>query len=107
MPRAASSARDRDARHLLPSEQGAFERSRRRRPKGPATAKADQQSRCALKLEIVHSARYRYTGPIAETFMEVRLQPMDGRGQRFLDFQLELRHGVGAGSYVDGYGNQG
>jgi transglutaminase-like putative cysteine protease len=59
-----------------------------------------------LKLEIVHSTRYRYTGPIAETVMEVRLQPMDGGGQRCLDFQLELSHGVEARSYIDGYGNR-
>jgi transglutaminase-like putative cysteine protease len=38
--------------------------------------------------------------------MEVRLQPMDGGGQRCLDFQLELSHGVEARSYVDGYGNR-
>jgi transglutaminase-like putative cysteine protease len=59
-----------------------------------------------MKLEIVHSTRYRYTGPIAETVMEVRLQPMDGGGQRCLDFNLELSHGVEARSYVDGYGNR-
>jgi transglutaminase-like putative cysteine protease len=59
-----------------------------------------------MKLEIVHTTRYRYTGPIAETVMEVRLQPMDGGGQRCLDFHLELSHGVEARSYVDGYGNQ-
>jgi transglutaminase-like putative cysteine protease len=58
-----------------------------------------------LKLEIVHSTRYRYTGPIAETVMEVRLRPMDGNGQRCLDFNLELSHGVKANSYMDGYGN--
>jgi transglutaminase-like putative cysteine protease len=38
--------------------------------------------------------------------MEVRLQPMEGGGQRCLDFQLELSHGVEASSYVDGYGNR-
>ncbi len=58
-----------------------------------------------MKLEIVHSTRYRYTAPIAETVMEVRLQPMDGNGQRCLDFRLELSHGVKASSYTDGYGN--
>jgi transglutaminase-like putative cysteine protease len=56
-------------------------------------------------LEIVHSTRYRYTGPIAETVMEVRLQPMDGNGQRCLDFRLELSHGVRPRAYRDGYGN--
>ena len=59
-----------------------------------------------MKLEIIHSTRYRYTGPIAETVMEVRLQPMEGGGQRCLDFHLELSHGVEASSYVDGYGNR-
>jgi transglutaminase-like putative cysteine protease len=58
-----------------------------------------------MKLEIMHSTRYRYTGPIAETVMEVRLRPMDGNGQRCLDFNLELSHGVKARSYMDGYGN--
>jgi transglutaminase-like putative cysteine protease len=58
-----------------------------------------------MKLEIMHSTRYRYTGPIAETVMEVRLRPMDGNGQRCLDFNLELSHGIKANSYMDGYGN--
>ena len=58
-----------------------------------------------MKLEIVHSTRYRYTGPIAETVMEVRLQPMDGDGQRCISFRLELSHGVKPRTYVDGYGN--
>jgi len=58
-----------------------------------------------VKLEIVHSTRYRYTAPIAETVMEVRLRPMDGNGQRCLEFRLELSHGVKARAYVDGFGN--
>lgn len=58
-----------------------------------------------MKLEIVHSTRYRYSGPIAETVMEVRLRPMDGNGQRCLSFHLELSHGLKSRSYVDGYGN--
>ncbi len=53
----------------------------------------------------MHSTRYRYTGPIAETVMEVRLQPMNGNGQRCLDFSLELSHGVPARTYTDGFGN--
>lgn len=58
-----------------------------------------------MKLDIVHSTRYRYTGPIAETVMEVRLRPMDGSGQRCVDFKLELSHGIKPRSYIDGYGN--
>ena len=58
-----------------------------------------------MKLEIVHTTRYRYSAPIAETVMEVRLRPMDGNGQRCVDFHLELSHGVKPHTYVDGYGN--
>jgi transglutaminase-like putative cysteine protease len=58
-----------------------------------------------VRLEIVHSTRYRYTAPIAETVMEVRLQPMDGNGQRCLDFRLELSHGIKPRTYMDGFGN--
>jgi transglutaminase-like putative cysteine protease len=58
-----------------------------------------------LRLEIVHSTRYRYSSPIAETVMEVRLRPMDGNGQRCVDFRLELSHGVRPREYRDGYGN--
>lgn len=58
-----------------------------------------------MKLEIVHSTRYRYTGPIAESSMEVRLRPMDGNGQRCLEFGLELSSGIKPHAYIDGYGN--
>lgn len=58
-----------------------------------------------MKLEIVHTTRYRYTGPIAETVMEVRLRPMDGNRQRCVDFELELSSGLRSRTYVDGFGN--
>jgi transglutaminase-like putative cysteine protease len=58
-----------------------------------------------MKLEIVHSTRYRYTGQIAESVMEVRLRPMDGSGQRCDDFALELSSGIKPRTYIDGYGN--
>ena len=47
-----------------------------------------------MKVEIVHSTRYQYSGAIAETVMEVRLRPMDGAGQRCVDFALELSSGI-------------
>lgn len=58
-----------------------------------------------MKLHIVHSTNYQYSAPIAETVMEVRLRPMDGAGQRCLDFSLELSSGLKARTYMDGYGN--
>ncbi len=58
-----------------------------------------------MKLEIVHSTRYKYSGPIAETVMEVRLRPMDGNGQRCLEFDLDVSSGIEPRTYRDGYGN--
>jgi transglutaminase-like putative cysteine protease len=58
-----------------------------------------------MKLEVVHSTHYRYSGPIAETVMEVRLRPMDGLGQRCLEFELDVSAGITPRSYQDGYGN--
>jgi transglutaminase-like putative cysteine protease len=58
-----------------------------------------------MKLDIIHTTRYRYSGPIAETVMEVRLRPMDGNGQRCLEFELELSHGIKPRTYMDGFGN--
>ena len=58
-----------------------------------------------MKLEIVHSTHYEYSGRIAESVMEVRLRPMDGAGQRCDDFTLELGSGIKPRTYVDGYGN--
>jgi transglutaminase-like putative cysteine protease len=58
-----------------------------------------------MRLEIVHTTRYRYSGPIAETVMEVRLRPMDGNGQRCIEFNLEISSGIQPRAYRDGYGN--
>ncbi len=58
-----------------------------------------------MRLEIVHSTHYRYTGPVAETTMEVRLHPMDGGPQRCLEFELAVSSGVQPRTYRDGYGN--
>src|SRR6266550_5329736 len=58
-----------------------------------------------MRLEIVHTTRYRYSGPIAETVMELRLRPMDGNGQRCLEFDLEVSSGIKPRTYRDGYGN--
>src|SRR3989441_4042868 len=101
MPRGAAVAGDRLARDLLPPEQSAGDRRRRGRARHAAAAAAGSR----VKLEIVHSTRYRYSTPTAETVMEVRLRPMDGNGQRCLDFKLELSHGAKARTYVDGFGN--
>jgi transglutaminase-like putative cysteine protease len=58
-----------------------------------------------MKLEVTHSTRFRYSGQIAETVMEVRLRPMDGLGQRCVEFELDVSAGIQPRSYRDGYGN--
>ncbi len=58
-----------------------------------------------MKLEVVHSTRYKYSSPIAETVMEVRLRPMEGNGQRCLEFKLDVSSGIKPRDYRDGYGN--
>ena len=58
------------------------------------------------RYEIEHSTRFEYTAPITETMMELRLRPLDGAGQRCLDFQLEVSPRTKVGSFHDGYGNE-
>ena len=57
------------------------------------------------RFEILHSTRFRYSVPIAETIMELRLRPMDGSGQRCLQFDLDISPKITPGTYRDGYGN--
>src|SRR5712664_3610633 len=96
--RSAAPARGRHARGVLPSEQGPGQRDGRR-------GQGDAPAAAAMKLEIVHETRYRYVSPIAETVMEVRLQPMEGNGQRCVKFDLDVSSGLEPRAYRDGYGN--
>jgi transglutaminase-like putative cysteine protease len=57
------------------------------------------------RFEIEHTTRFEYTGPITETMMELRLMPLDGRGQRLLEFALAVSPRVKLTTYADGYGN--
>jgi transglutaminase-like putative cysteine protease len=53
----------------------------------------------------MHLTRYRYSGPISETHMELRLRPANGLGQKVTAFELELRPECQVREYVDGFGN--
>jgi transglutaminase-like putative cysteine protease len=57
------------------------------------------------RFEIEHTTRFAYTGPITETMMELRLMPLDGPGQRLLEFRLQTVPGAKLATYRDGYGN--
>jgi transglutaminase-like putative cysteine protease len=58
------------------------------------------------RFEIEHTTDFVYSGPITETMMELRLMPLDGPGQRLLDFTLRINPQVKVATYQDGYGNQ-
>jgi len=57
------------------------------------------------RFEIEHTTRFAYSGPITETMMELRLTPLDSRGQRLLEFKLDINPRVKVATYNDGYGN--
>jgi len=57
------------------------------------------------RYEVEHRTRFDYTAPITETVMELRLTPLEGGGQRLLDFSLEVSPRVKLATYRDGYGN--
>src|SRR5690349_3851297 len=95
MPRPSTPAGASAERNVFPSEQG---------PDGHR-GRSGTGDAAAMKLEIMHSTHYQYSAPIAESAMEVRLQPMDGAGQRCIHFALEISSGVKARTYIDGYGN--
>jgi len=57
------------------------------------------------RFQVEHRTRFDYTAPITETVMELRLTPLDGGGQKLVDFALEVTPKVKLATYVDGYGN--
>lgn len=58
-----------------------------------------------MRLEVTHRTVLEYSEPVAETYMELRLQPREGGGQRVLSFELEIVPRAQLRTYVDGFGN--
>ena len=58
-----------------------------------------------MRLHVSHVTRYRYTAPITETHMEVRLRPSEEGGQRLASFDMDVFPGTLVREYVDGFGN--
>ncbi|MHB8508692.1 MAG: transglutaminase family protein [Candidatus Dormibacteria bacterium] len=56
-------------------------------------------------LEVTHTTRFSYSARIAETVMEVRARPLDGLGQRCLEFRLDVQPESRVSHYRDGFGN--
>ncbi len=57
------------------------------------------------RLEITHTTRLTYREAIAETYMEMRVRPLDDGGQRCRDFSLDVRPAATVRGYRDGFGN--
>lgn len=57
------------------------------------------------RLEVVHRTLLDYASPIGETYMELRLRPLDGGGQVVEEYELATVPPAELRSYVDGFGN--
>ena len=55
---------------------------------------------------IRHLTRFRYSGPVSESIMEVRMQPRNESTQRCLTFQLSVSPRARVFNYRDSSGNQ-
>jgi transglutaminase-like putative cysteine protease len=58
-----------------------------------------------MKLQVSHRTMLTYERPIAETHMELRVQPRAGAGQRVERFELVVEPRSRVRSYRDGFGN--
>jgi transglutaminase-like putative cysteine protease len=59
-----------------------------------------------MLLSITHLTSYQYSGDVTESYMELRLRPWNGVGQRVHSYQLDVQPASRVRSYVDGFGNQ-
>jgi transglutaminase-like putative cysteine protease len=57
-------------------------------------------------LSITHLTSYQYSADVTESFMELRLRPWNGAGQRVHSYQLDVQPPSRVRSYLDGFGNQ-
>jgi transglutaminase-like putative cysteine protease len=58
-----------------------------------------------MHLSINHVTKFRYSAPITESVMELRMQPLSDGPQRCLKFDLSLKPSARATSYHDHLGN--
>ncbi|MBU6190329.1 MAG: transglutaminase family protein [Betaproteobacteria bacterium] len=56
-----------------------------------------------MRIEVDHTTLYQYSGKVARSTQILRLQPVSGRGQRVLDWRVELP--ARAVSFIDSFGN--
>ena len=59
----------------------------------------------AIRYEIEHVSRYRYTSRVRQCTMLLCLEPGDGRRQRLLHFEIETHPAGGLSREIDSFGN--
>jgi transglutaminase-like putative cysteine protease len=59
-----------------------------------------------MVFRIRHATRFAYEAPAYESFNEIRLQPIDGLGQRVLSFDLQVQPHASIFEFRDYYGNR-
>lgn len=59
-----------------------------------------------MRYTIYHLTRFRYTAPVVENVMEVRVQPLTDARQRCLDFSIAVRPNARIFAYVDHQGTK-
>jgi len=59
-----------------------------------------------MLLRICHTTRFEYQLPAYDSHNEVRMKPLEGAGQRCLEFELEITPDASAFEYDDYYGNR-
>jgi transglutaminase-like putative cysteine protease len=58
-----------------------------------------------MRVEVTHRTVLSYTGPVAETYMQVRLRPRDGAGQVVREFDLTVSPRSDVRTFADGFRN--
>jgi transglutaminase-like putative cysteine protease len=58
-----------------------------------------------VRLQVAHRTQLTYGQPIAETHMELRLQPREGAGQTLESFRLHVEPASEVRTYRDAFGN--
>ncbi|MDP8231740.1 MAG: transglutaminase family protein, partial [Candidatus Zophobacter franzmannii] len=59
-----------------------------------------------MQYRVRHHTRFRYSAPVSESVMKLRLQPVDQRTQRCLDFQVQLEPSAQLHNYLDHLSNR-
>ncbi|GAA2246163.1 transglutaminase family protein [Rarobacter faecitabidus] len=58
------------------------------------------------RYEVVHTNAFRYQAPVRASYNEARMTPSQGRGQRLIDFELDIDPATSRYEYTDYWGTR-